>query len=73
LVESYLLCGGDPEAMTDWLMETLMAETVDRLRDAQPLVIDGVTFSPDQIVNYQVGLMVQEVIAGIEGHGETRH
>ena len=68
-----MLCGGDPEAMTEWLMETLMAETVDRLRDAQPLVIEGVTFSPVQVVQYQLGLTVKAVIAVIEGHGETRH
>jgi hypothetical protein len=30
-------------------------------------------FSPAQIVQYQVGLKVQEIIAGIEGHGQPRH
>ncbi len=30
-------------------------------------------FPPDQVVQYQVGMKVQEVVAGIEGHGQTRH
>ena len=59
--------------MTEWLMDTLMAAPVERPRAAPPLAIDGVTFSPDQIVRYQVGLMVQEITAGIDGYGQTWH
>ncbi len=73
MVESYWQCNGDPGDMAEWLMETLLADLVEQLHAAPPLVIDGVVFSPDQVVRYQLSLTVQGVIAGIEGHGETRH
>ena len=73
MVESYWLCNGDPKGMVDWLMETLLAEIVEQVHSAPPLVIDGVVFSPDQVLQYQLSLTVREVIAEIEGHGQTRH
>ena len=63
----------DADAMTDWLMQTLMFEIVESLRDKPPLVIDGETFPQVQAVRELVSQRARETVAWIEGNGQPRH
>ena len=76
LINSYWLCKGDAEAMTDLLlMQPFVLGVINYMRGRPPLVVNGETLSPDpdQAMCELISLRVLETTAWIEGHGQTRH